>query len=353
MRWTKNGYGTFGALEVTAITIVAFAIVIGYVAIGTVASGLLIFFIVVAALASLCIMGIAVFSLLATKMRYFDEYKGCNGDFDGFLSIWNAIDSYMYAVDSLFCSDACPCYLNDTTSVYYSSNSSTAPYYNLWTTSDKTSSPIRFQDCKDEVIGQAKAEYYITNAYFNNTFNDKKFYDYFANIEKKFKCTGFCGTNYFNGKTQTNQKIVKYLFSDISEQGIPEHFGCFPFIIGWLRRTLNAIAGLGIVLFVVLIICIIAAVLLLLKSGVDEDEDEEQKPRTYVKPPVREPSEPSEKPAEPEPPKPKFREKIEKEPKEAHLDADTQYKQLDTSYQPNDEQKNEKDFIFAPSGSKQ
>ena len=50
-------------------------------------------------------------------------------------------------------------------------------------------------------------------------------------------------------------KIVKYLFSDISEQGIPEHFGCFPFIIGWLRRTLNAIAGLGIVLFVVLIIC--------------------------------------------------------------------------------------------------
>ncbi|MCQ2816298.1 MAG: hypothetical protein MJ252_03430 [archaeon] len=358
MQWTKNGYGALGAIEITAIVLACFALLIGLAAIASVATGLLIFFIIIAALAALFCIGTTVFALLGTRQRYFDEYKGCNGDFDGFLSVWNAVDNYMYAADSLFCGEACPCYLNETTSSYYSSNSSTAPYFNMWTISNNSASPIRFQDCPDEILGQAKAEYFITNAYFNNTFEPNKFFNYFSNIEKKFKCTGFCGVNYFNGKTGTNQKIVKYLFSDISKEGIPEHFGCFPFIIGWLRETLNAIAALGIILFIILIILIIIAIILLIGNGSKEEEEgvevdeEEKKPKEkeykdplkdYLKPvvsdnqPLREPEK---------------EERVERQEEPRPGDKSSEVV-MNTSFRPGEEQLKEDKIMFVPAGSKQ
>ena len=278
IRWTRHGYGTIGGFELATIIITCVALIIGGAAISMEKSGTIIIFIIFGTLASLFCIAIVIFSYIGTQTRFFDEYAGCSGDYDGALSIWNAVDSYMYSVDSLLCSKECPCQIDEKTATYYSANSTTAPYFNLWSTS--TIGAKRFQDCSRKVLGQALSEYYISNAYFNHTFHPSNFHEYYANMEEYFKCTGFCGTTYFNGKTGSNQKIIKYLFSDLSKDGIPEHFGCLPLMMTWLRKTVNALSAISCFLFVILVALIILSVLIMLNSGSEDDgyenKDEDQ-----------------------------------------------------------------------------
>lgn len=331
MRWTKHGYGTIGSIELAAILLAIIVLLIGIAVFCNPkpTAGSLIMFIILAGLSALFLLAIIIFVFISTKMRYFNEYLGCNGDYRGMLSIWNSVDNYLYSVDSLLCSPECPCYFNEKTANHFASNSTTAPYYNMWDTRESYEYATKFQHCLPKVQGLAKAEYSVSNAYFNHTFDTKKFNDYYARIEKYFKCTGFCGTMYYNGKTQTNQKIVKYLFSDIDKYGIPEHFGCLPLLFKWLRKTLNAFAAVCCFLFVILLLLIVLAILMLL--GLRPKEIEETKPD--VVPEVEQ-----EKVVPPVEPVPEPKQESEYEP--------------NTSYVPPDAQKGEEDMIFNPSQSK-
>lgn len=332
MRWTKHGYGTIGSIELAAILLAIIVLIIGILAFTNPSFGILIIFIILAGLSALFLLAIIIFVFISTKTRFFDEYLGCNGDYRGMLSIWNSVDNYLYSVDSLLCSPECPCYFDEKTANHFASNSTTAPYYNMWDTRESFEYATKFQHCLPKVQGLAKAEYSVSNAYFNHTFDTEKFNDYYARIEKYFKCTGFCGTTYYNGKTQTNQKIVKYLFSDIDEYGIPDHFGCLPLLFQWLRKTLNAFAAVCCFLFVILLLLIILAILLLLLCRPIEREETkpEEEPPKEVEPVI--------KPPEPEPePEPEiFRSKYEP----------------NTSYNPPQSQIDEQDMVFNPSQSK-
>ena len=262
MSWSSHGFRTLGALQLAATLLVFVVIIIGFAGVCTSNPGLMILFIILSILSALCSLGIAIFCFIGTQTRYWNDYVGCDAKYDGYLSMWNSVDNYLYAVDSLLCSEKCPCYFNDVTTSLYASNTSTSPYYNLWNKDNKTSYAKRFQDCSDVVIAEAKNEYLYTNAYYNHTFNDKWFRKYYKHIEEKFHCVGFCGTTYYNTRTQTNAKIVKYLFSDLTK-GIPEHFGCVGDIMNWLRKTVNAFAACALFMFVIQFILFILALLLL------------------------------------------------------------------------------------------
>lgn len=262
MSWSSHGFRTLGALQLAATLLVFVVIIIGFAGICTSNPGLMILFIILSILSALCSLGIAIFCFIGTQTRYWNDYVGCDAKYDGYLSMWNSVDNYLYAVDSLLCSDECPCYFNDVTTSLYASNTSTSPYYNLWKKDNKTTYAKRFQDCSDVVIAEAKNEYLYSNAYYNHTFNDKWFRKYYKHIEEKFHCVGFCGTTYYNTRTHTNAKIVKYLFSDLTK-GIPEHFGCVGDIMNWLRKTVNAFAACALVMFVIQFILFILALLLL------------------------------------------------------------------------------------------
>ena len=326
MRWTKHGYGTIGSIELAAILLAIIVLIIGIAAFCNPSFGSLIVFIILAGLSALFLLAIIIFVFISTKTRYFNEYLGCNGDYRGMYSIWNSVDNYLYSVDSLLCSPECPCYFNEKTANHFASNSTTAPYYNMWDTRESYEYATKFQHCLPKVQGLAKAEYSVSNAYFNHTFDTKKFNDYYAKIEKYFKCTGFCGTTYYNGKTQTNQKIVKYLFSDIDKYGIPEHFGCLPLLFQWLRKTLNAFAAVCCFLFVILLLLILIAILLLIACKPVEieakQEEEPQQEKEEIKP-------------EPEP---------EPEPEPKYVP--------NTSYEAPRDQIEEQDMVFNPSQSK-
>ena len=99
----------------------------------------------------------------------------------------------------------------------------------------------------------------MRNSYFNYNLNQKKFDKYFSYIEKYFKCTGFCGLNYFNENTQTNSKIVKYLFSDISE--VPKNFGCLKKILGWFKIKLFIFGSIFLCLFLFQLFLVVLIVL--------------------------------------------------------------------------------------------
>lgn len=352
MNWTDNGYGTIGGIELAAILLTCVSLIIGVLAICTKQNGLLMIFIIFIGLSSLFTIAIVIFAFIGTQYRQFDDYLGCNGDYKGLLSIWNAVDNYMYSVDSLLCSESCPCYLGERSTLHYSTNSSTAPYYNMWEISQNPGDASRFQDCPKKVQGLAKAEYYSTNAYFNHTFKPDKFNSYFAKVEKYFKCTGFCGTTYFNGKTGTNQKIVKYLFSDISEESIPEHFGCIDIIVGWLRQTLNAFAALGCILFVIEIILLIVAILLLVGTSRPEPDEEDEKnvsvQEEQNKPQQDELQEYKPKKVQPEQVQPQSPQRDEEQPEERN-DEDGGVPQLNSSFKPPQEQLEENELNFNPS----
>ena len=290
MNWTKHGYGSLGALEISCIILAIVIIAIGFLAIMSENKGLIVIFIILSFLSALFVLGIAIFCFISMRTRYWKEYLGCNADYKGFLSVWNSIDTYLQIVDQYFCGKNCPCYFGPKVTKLYTANSTTAPYYHLWEKYEFNDDSIKMKNIdnciysldenSDDAKGERKELYEILkerylsrNAYFNHTFNVEKFHKYYKKIEKRFKCTGFCSITYFNNETNTNQKIVKYLFSDMTKE-IPEHFGCIGAIMDWLRKTLIAFAIIGLFLFLTLITLFVVG-LLLLGGGKEEEEEEE------------------------------------------------------------------------------
>ena len=353
MTWTKHGYGALGALELASIILAWIVIGIGFGAFLTEIGCCLIIFIILVLMSALFTFAIVIFCFIGTQTRYWNDYIGCNAKYDGLLSVWNSVDTYLYSVDSLLCSEQCTCNFNDVTTSLYASNSTTAPYYNLWVKENKTIAAKRFQDCPKIVKEQAYNEYLMANAYYNHTFRDDWFMTYYSHIEDFFKCTGFCGTTYYNGKTRANAKIVKYLFSDLTD-GIPEHFGCLSSIMDWVRKTLNAFASCGIFLFLVEMILFVLGCLMLcserkvVSRKPKQEEEKELKPKEVVEKKKEEKVEPVEKKKEEkvEPVEKKKEEKPEdKKPKSIEL--------VNTSYVPPESQVEEIDLKFNPSVSKQ
>jgi hypothetical protein len=290
MSWTKHGYGSLGALELSCIILAFIVIAIGFMALTSEKKGLIVLFIILSFFSALFVIGVAIFCLIATKTRYWKDYLGCTGNYKGLLSVWNSVDTYLQVVDQYFCGKNCPCFFGPKLTKLYTANSTTAPYYHIWEKQEFNDDNIKrknIDNCidsidtnskdakseKEELYKKLKEKYLTRNAYFNHTFKVDWFHTYYKHIEEHFKCTGFCSITYFNDETNTNQKIVKYLFSDMTKE-IPEHFGCIGAIMDWLRKTLIAFAIIGLFLFLTLITLFVVGLLLLGGGKVEEEEGE-------------------------------------------------------------------------------
>ena len=287
MRWAKHGYGSLGALELSCIIIAIIVIFFGFFALMTNIKLISLIFSILCFISAAFVLGVAIFCFIAIKTRYWKDYLGCNANYKGFLSIWNSVDTYLQLVDEYLCGPNCICEFNSDQITLYTTNSTTLPYFNLWYTNintndenNKASLRKNINYCCDDNNGDKECSnttqlhenlnktYNERNAYFNHTFKTKEFHKYYKHIEKHFKCTGFCGTTYLNDNTNTNQKIVKYLFSDLTTE-IPQHYGCIGAIMDWLRKTIVAFGIIAVLLFVVLIILFIIGLLYLCEA--DED----------------------------------------------------------------------------------
>ena len=355
MNWTKHSYGSLGGLEIACIVLAIVVIAIGFLAILSENKGLIVIFIILSFLSALFVLGVGIFCFISMRTRYWKEYLGCNADYKGFLSVWNSIDTYLQIVDQYFCGKNCPCFFGPKITKLYTANSTTAPYYHLWEKYEFNDNNIKRKNIDncinsiDENSNDAKSEikelheilkekYLSQNAYFNHTFNIDKFHKYYKKIENRFKCTGFCSITYFNNETNTNQKIVKYLFSDMTKE-IPEHFGCIGAIMDWFRKTVIAFAIICCLLFLVLLILFILGILLLL--GIDEAEKEkalEEKEEGLESKNDEEDRKDEEK-----------NEDNKKEEVKKERSKESEFNVSQNSFKPTDDQINERDIKFNPS----
>ena len=287
MTWTKHGYGALGALELSCIILSFIVIFIGFISLISNIKICTVIFIILSFLCSLFVLAVSIFCFIATRTRYWNEYLGCNANYKGFLSVWNSVDTYLQLVDSYLCGPKCPCKFNNKMINLYTSNTSTSPYFHLWFIDNYSFYRKNINYCiksgnpkaksskneKKELYEELKKIYVKRNAYFGHTFKVNWFHTYYKHIETHFKCTGFCGTTYFNENTNTNQKIVKYLFSDMTKE-IPQHFGCIGAIMDWLRKTLIAFAIICLLLFLCLIILFVINLMILCSDNDTIDDDE-------------------------------------------------------------------------------
>ena len=209
---------------------------------------------------------------ILNQTNYWNETLGCHSQYKGIFKIWSSIDIYLQSVDELLCSNYCPCYINRTTTIKFLTNINIAPYYNLWYTSNSSFFVNKFQKCDEVTYYKAYNNYLMRNSYFNYTLNQKNFDKYFSHIEKYFKCTGFCGLNYFNQNTQTNSKIVKYLFSDISE--VPKNFGCLDKILDWFKINLYIFGLFFLCLFLLQLVLIVLVIITFNKKEENKTQED-------------------------------------------------------------------------------
>ncbi len=276
MSWTNQFFGYLGAIELACIIFLWLIIIIGFIAIITTTTGCLVILSILLFLGFLFVLFLSIIIFIGTQTRYWNEALGCDSKYKGIYRAWRGIDVYIQAVDETFCGESCKCYFNRTTYTLFSRNTTTAPYLATWFTRNVTVRAKRIQDCPESAYKNAYNKYLERNAYFKYNFKQKWFDKYFGHVEDFFKCTGFCSLTYFNEETQTSNKIVKYLFSDVTK-GIPLYFGCLPRFLDWLRKTLNAVAAMLLFVFVFLFILFIIVLMLICENKNNEDENDENK----------------------------------------------------------------------------
>lgn len=132
------------------------------------------------------------------------------------MDMWTGMDAYLQQVDKNLCSPNCPCRL--TNIAPFRLNSTTLPIMNQWTLTPDPFGATSFQNCSIIVKANVYTEARIANPDFDpyRNFNQRSFFDYMANIENQFSCTGFCDVNYYNTNINQNTMITKYLFTDIN-----------------------------------------------------------------------------------------------------------------------------------------
>ena len=95
---------------------------------------------------------------------------------------------------------------------------------------------IKFQDC---------GEYQNIKSPSTKIKINKKFAQYWKNIEKRFNCVGFCQTIYYHNELRETVPFTKYLFSDFN-RGPIKHKGCFRLLMNWIIKALISFGALGI-----------------------------------------------------------------------------------------------------------
>lgn len=357
MDWTNYGFGALGASELSSILLVFVVIIICFIAVATLNSCLLIVSLILLLLSFLFTLAMAIFIFIGTQVRYWNEYVGCDTNYEGLYRAWSSVDVYIQAVDEIFCSDRCPCYFNRTTHYKFLQNTTIAPYLTQWTFSNNSDSPIRFQDCEKQAVADAYNRYLMRNSYYNHTLNPKKFHKYYSHVESFFKCTGFCGTTYFNRETGTNGKVAKYLFSDVTK-GVPDYIGCLEPMLKWLQRTMNAYGALCLVLFVLQLILFIIVIMLLMYAIGGETEKEEAREKTEEEEkPQEQPRIETKEERRPEKREPEKRGSERREPERRQMGVPDQEEPpseiIDTSFRPDNSQIAENHIEFLPSNFNQ
>lgn len=238
-----------------------------------------IIFTVMISLSSLFTWAIGIFSCIGGTIYHKENHQlGCKSKLTGVLEMYNNIDSYFLYADSLLCSNQCQCIFKENVKNEYLNNIYSPGAYSTlqsWIyTSKKFNDEETFNfwdNCSFEVKEEARNRYLETQTSLNHRINYNNFAKYWKKIEEKFKCTGWCQTNYIDPYTLQEKQMLKYIFSDINN-GLPEYPGCINRLTNWLPSMVGATGACLIVCAFIQSISIIFLIKIYLNNS-NNDED--------------------------------------------------------------------------------
>jgi len=162
-------------------------------------------------------------------------------------------------VDKILCSKDCPC-KNDSYNYYMYKSDPLS--YDIYKKYDVSGVERNFQDCKNTLENQNINEKIKVN---------KKFANYWKNIEKRFNCVGFCQTSYYSDELNANIPFAKYLFSDFL-RGPVKHKGCFRLLMNWIIKALISFGSLGLGSSIIQILIVFAGLNMLKEEDVKNED---------------------------------------------------------------------------------
>jgi hypothetical protein len=172
---------------------------------------------------------------------------GCDTELTGILQLWENIDEYLILAHSVVCSPLCICDVKPSVQNEMKINFFTketyqhiSPYMN--NIDEDNDYYFNIGNCSTSAL-QSIQEIYQSNP--NNTHirikNFNKFHKYWKEIERRFKCSGWCRTKYTNPYTLQNDTMIKYIFRNINK-GVVEYPGCLNRLINWIP-SMVAVVG--------------------------------------------------------------------------------------------------------------
>lgn len=235
-----------------------------------------------------------VITFMASSPGSIDEYIGCHSPLKGFVELWDSIDHYLIAADQLFCSNDCKCKIDAKALNKFKKNLFFTTLVQKFWQSDEVNGETTFQNCGATVHNQLIEHFENIDSknygQLVNDFDNGAFMKFWANIEKRFKCTGWCTTSYnyndqFIGKVgKDNDKIprqgmiIKYLFNDNSKE-IPQYIGCMGEFIKYTKRMVKTYSSCLLIACFFQIITFYLGIGLLRQGGKSKEIVEEEKPK--------------------------------------------------------------------------
>ena len=131
----------------------------------------------------------------------------CDAELTGILNLWKNVDEYLKYSYTFMCSDFCPC--DDMCDGVNKNDNSKFPFYDILNKNeDNNCKNLGFDKCdqnlKNEVMTLFKKNPNNTETYIK----ENKFKKYWKKLEKRFKCTGWCETNYINPLTYEEESML-------------------------------------------------------------------------------------------------------------------------------------------------
>ena len=151
----------------------------------------------------------------------------------------NGLDSLMIQADQMLCSEDCVCKIKQMRDFELKVDQVTLNQWNV----NNLHGAINSQSCEIKQITDfllmkgnisEKDLFFYLDKDRNESFDYRKFSDFWGYVEETFECSGFCVNSYLNNiGVRTN--LAKYLFTDVN-LGVPKTHGCYEPLKSWVNQ---------------------------------------------------------------------------------------------------------------------
>ena len=248
--WSEGPWYALAPCSVAAACTVVFVGLVGIIAFCFHSPPPLITFMLCDILSLLFSFSIAIFALIGGVIWHkIDGNLGCETKSTGIMKMWDNVDVYLKFVDSLLCSDQCPCEMTKRIRSEFENDQLAVNAYKQWKVVDyplldaydyvdlkegvADERGFSFRKCSEWVKNEAELRYIENSNSTNHWINRERFANYWNKLERRFNCTGFCKTSYIDPYTNQPKHMLKFLFSDVN-MGVPKYPGCLSRIMKYI-----------------------------------------------------------------------------------------------------------------------